>query len=147
MSRFSFAFNLEYTMLNTRLFVVLFIWVVVAVNGYPFLGSLTEDECKACEFFFFETNLVDRSSDVQIDSLSEDIHDRLHAMFVCPKKWRLKSKVLESAISKRSVPEVSSHEEEVDDSYLFWWNVIFQEYELFHLNSVRGRLLFVCFFL
>jgi hypothetical protein len=42
-------------------------------------------------------------------------------MFVCPKKWRLKTKKVESTVAKRSTPKIEDvREEDLDDFYVFW---------------------------
>jgi len=57
-----------------------------------------------------------------LDFASDDINQRLQAMFVCPKKWRPKMKRIESSVAKRSIEDQKkeSNEEELDDFYLFW---------------------------
>lgn len=57
-----------------------------------------------------------------LDFASDDINQRLQAMFVCPKKWRPKMKRIESSVAKRSIEDQKKEfsEEELDDFYLFW---------------------------
>ncbi len=55
-----------------------------------------------------------------LDFASDDINQRIQALFVCPKKLRPKNKKIESAVAKRSIQEKESSEEELDDFYLFW---------------------------
>ncbi|CAF4231147.1 unnamed protein product, partial [Adineta steineri] len=50
---------------------------------------------------------------------SDDINQQLQALFVCPKKWRLKMKKPESIIAKRSINNVEDNDNELDDLYLY----------------------------
>ncbi len=57
---------------------------------------------------------------ILLDFASDDINQRLQALFVCPKQWRPKMKKIEASVGKRSVQEKEDSEEELDDFYLFW---------------------------
>ncbi|CAF3735512.1 unnamed protein product [Adineta steineri] len=79
---------------------VITILIVVTVNGMPSSRLLTEAECKAY-------------------LSSDDINQQLQALFVCPKKWRLKMKKPESIIAKRSINNMEDNDNELDDLYLY----------------------------
>ena len=56
----------------------------------------------------------------RLDLASEDINLRVHAMFVCPKKWQINMKNTESAVAKRLMDDNEDSQEEFDDFYIFW---------------------------
>ncbi|CAF3688376.1 unnamed protein product [Rotaria sordida] len=70
--------------------IIMIVLVVMMSNGYSLLGALTEDECKA----YFVSN---------------DFKQRLHARFVCPKKWRPRMNKIESVVAKRSVIDLEDN--------------------------------------
>lgn len=57
---------------------------------------------------------------LSLDIGSDDINLQVHAMFVCPRKWRMKGKRINSAIVKRAIQDNEDSPEDIDDFYIFW---------------------------
>ena len=63
---------------------------IVATSG--FLGSLTEEECRACSLKINRFILILLFFSIEIDFASNDINKKIHAYFNCPRKLRPKNR-------------------------------------------------------
>lgn len=85
-------------------FIGMIVMSIVTIDALPFIGSLTDEGCKACSyrfacFFFFFNFFVF----VLLDFASNDVNKQIHAYFNCPKKLRPKHKIIERNVVKRSL--------------------------------------------
>jgi len=67
----------------------------------------------------WKLNLIFEKIFLWLDSASDDINQRVQAMFACPKRLRPKMRKVESAVAKRSIEENENNGDELNDFYLF----------------------------